>query len=316
MATRSTEGREMKTQAIYLATGPSYLHYLTTSVWTLRRHWDGEIVVHAWADRGKHKGSFEVVEEIARDKRLGLEVRRYDPEYRGRNATFECKPTMMQGLDCDVGLFIDADTIVCGDVRSVVDAAAKYGFAATQFCDWTTETKTINKRMQNLRGVPEIPQDMVTTVMSYIFPSINTGIFACSPMSRVLPVWYRWTVAARRTFIPDETTIHVAMPVFMPTRELTVVQGGEYNCSPKFQPKGLADENVVVWHFHRHGNVRPKYIDGVEMDGAKSQKGFDLWWPEYAECLRENVGNIRDWRGRVRNKWLDAIEKKFPEMFK
>lgn len=300
----NTLGTNSMSKAVYyLATGSSYLHYLVPSVWSLRRYWDGEITIYAWPD------SSEVAHEIAKDDRLGVKVKDWKPTYRKRNATFEFKPIMMQDINADVGLFIDSDTLVCGSVEPLFPMAEQYGFVATQFCGWTTQQKFIKGRINNLRKYPEIPQDSLDSVLAYEWPSINTGIFACKPSSPVLPVWYKWTVAARSSFIPDETTLHAAMPMFWPKDEMRVImEDGKYNSSPKYRSKKLTDEEVVIWHFHRHSCSRPDTVNGVKMDGNKSQKGWELWWPVYVRCLRENIGNIQSWRYNVNNKWIKAIE--------
>ena len=54
----------MTRRVVYLMSGPAHMPYLVCSLWTLRQHWDGEIVVVAWPN------SIELVEEVARDRVL------------------------------------------------------------------------------------------------------------------------------------------------------------------------------------------------------------------------------------------------------
>ena len=76
-----------------------------------------------------------------------------------------------------------------------------------------------------------------------------------------------------------------------------VADGGRWNCSPKFQPCGLLDEDVVLHHHHGDCNLRP----------SKCQRAFDMWKPVYEHAMQRNIGGIREWIGDVRNKWLPSL---------
>lgn len=287
---------DMKRQIMYLMSGPSQLPYLVCSLYTLRKHWNGEIVVYAWPE------SAAIVERIAQDVRLNVGWRGWEPSRRGRNAQFECKQLVMQSLDCDVGMYLDADTLVFGDVEPILTTAGSYGFAATQWNDWVTTGRMVGGRIAQLKKIEAVPLQLVDRCLTERWPSVNGGVFACRPSSPVLPVWYEWTVAARALFISDEKVLHILQPHFYPLNQMvTICADGKYNSSPKYRSVRLADEDIVVRHFHGHSNVRPQ----------KSQKGIDMWWPVYQECLKLNVGGIREWRPGVRNKWMDKLE---PEM--
>jgi hypothetical protein len=82
--------------------------------------------------------------------------------------------------------------------------------------------------------------------------------------------------------------------------KLGVAMGGRWNCSPikKYRPKDMAEEDVVVWHFHGDSATRFE----------KSPEGVAMWWAEYQGCLRDNVGGIAEWRPEIRYKHLDQCE--------
>ena len=282
----------MKRQVVYLMSGEAHLPYLICSLWTLRRHWQGPVIVYAW------KESFPYVFLTAVDKRLDIIDRETVPEYRGKNAQFLAKIRLMQTFEKDtLNLYLDADTTIHGPIDPIFDAAERTGFAATQFCDWKSTGGIIKNRVSRLREFPEIDQALVEDVLRRPWPSVNGGVFACRPDSSVLPLWEKWTVAAISVFIADEAVLHTMVPKFYPIGDLAVLLGGKYNCSPmRFQPKGLADDDVVVRHFHGDSNVRRN----------KCKKGYDLWWPIYRECLERNIGNMQKWIGEVapKNKYL------------
>jgi len=81
----------MKQRVVYLMSGEAHLPYLVVSLWTLCKHWDGEIIIHAWPE------SFDIVKTIVKDRRLKISgaIKR-EPEYRGKNAQFIDKIKMMR----------------------------------------------------------------------------------------------------------------------------------------------------------------------------------------------------------------------------
>ena len=52
-----------------------------------------------------------------------------------------------------------------------------------------------------------------------------------------------------------------------------------FNCSSVY---GRDRKDVRIWHFHGDKHV-------------VARKGLHLWWPQYEECLRQNLARIREW---------------------
>ncbi|KKN88390.1 hypothetical protein LCGC14_0249530 [marine sediment metagenome] len=286
-----------KRRVMYLETGPAHFHNLVVSMWSLRKHCDVPILLYAWPQ------SYEVAKQIAEDDRLGIEeVIEWVPDWMGGGTTAqsECKQQIIQTIDADVVLYLDADTLVVDSLWTLFEGAWHYGFCGAQFNKWITTGKKISKRIRNLRQFPEIDKDLIDRLLAIPWPATNSGIFACDPKSPVIPKWYEYTVAARKSFIPDENCLYLMMPLFKPFGNMAVLEGGAWNSSTHYQDPDLKDEDVVIWHFHGDSNTRPK----------KSPKGVELWWPAYQECVKENVGNIQSWRESVRNKHLDRLLRK------
>ena len=281
-------------EIVYLMSGAAHCPYLVASLFTLRQHWDGPVTVYAWPE------SFDIVERIDEDSGLCIEAVKREPQYRGRkNSQFLDKIRLMRTFFPGPILYLDADTTVHGDPSPLFALAEDHGFAATQFNDWVSTGSIPRNRVKRLRKFPEIEQRLVEEVIAREWPSVNGGVFCCRPDSPVLPLWERWTVAALKVFIADEAVLHLMQPKFYPTGDLVTVMGGKFNCSPmRYQPKGLPDEDVVIRHFHGDSNVRYK----------KSQKGCKLWWPIYQHCLKENIGGMAEWIGKVGNKKLIQLE--------
>ena len=284
----------------------NHLPYLVTSLRSLRDHWDGPVVVYAWSATDGHEGAYPVARRINDDRNLDVLVVCRTPEWRGRNDQFEDKQlVMMQQPAEDLTLYLDADTIIRGRLDPLFDEAERFGFCCTQFCTWVSTGGIISGRVKKLRDYSQIDQGLVESILSVKWPSVNGGIFACRPNSPVLPLWHEWTKIARKVFISDETVLHTMVPKFGPKGQLCVATGGRWNCSPikKYLPKGMTKEDVVVWHFH--GDSATRY--------EKSPEGVAMWWKEYQECLRDNVGGIAEWRSKIHYKYLDQCERDISE---
>lgn len=286
-------------QVNYLMSGAAHLPYLVVSLESLRHHWDGPTVVHAWPE------SYDIACEIYQDSRLQVsDVCLRRPAYRGKNSQFLDKIQLMMSLPKDtLQVYLDADTMPVGTLDPLFKTAAFYGFAATQFNAWVTggSRGVIKNRIERLLNYEVIEKDYVKEVLGNKWPSPNGGIFACNPNSEVLPIWYEWSFAAKDVFISDETVLHVLQPKFVPTKRMKVIEGGIFNCSPKHRPEDLDPEDVVVWHFHGDSNVRPE----------KSIAGYEMWLPRYHEVLEANYGGIKRWNDQCvsENKWMRALDR-------
>ncbi len=283
----------------YLMSHPAHLPYLAVSLLTLRRHWKGPVVVFAWRE------SWEIVERMVRDPRLDFLPVKREPAYRGKNDQFLDKIKAVEDGEQfgDVLLYLDADTSVHGRIEPILDAAEVAGFAATQWNDWFTSSGLARGRIESLREFPNIDPDLITMAVQDKLPSVNGGVWAARPESPVLPFWHENTCHAKSTFIADEKVLHLAVARYAKSGNLKVMAGGRWNCSPKFQPKNLRDEDVVIRHYHGDSCVRPD----------KSQKGYDIWWPMFQEALDANIGGINAWIDGVGNRWLDKLKAGTPE---
>ncbi len=286
----------MKRKICYLISGPSYLPYLTTSLHTLRQHWQGEVEVHAWEE------SYDLVLRMSRDSSLDFQPVMRDPGTEGRRKKWQFldKLRVVQSAEADSVLYLDADTTIHAPIDRFFTEAESTGFIATQFSDWTARRRTIQGRVKRLLPFPEvIPTEEIEKYMESNLPSPNGGVFACRPGSKVLNDWEFRTKQVMSIFIPDETVLHWLVWKYL-GNGLSVFTGrGRYNCSPKYQSKMLDDKDIVVSHYHGHCNTR----------WNKSPKAVRRWWPIYTECLEKNVGGMAEWIGSVENKYLTKIIK-------
>lgn len=292
-------------RVFYLMSGPAHLPYLTVSLNTLRLHWTGPVHIFAWPE------SYEIARQIAKDTRLRVDsVQLRVPDYRGKNDQFLDKIRIAQSFrNEDTVLYLDADTSIHGNLGELIRAASVPGFAATQFNDWTTNTRGIRQRMETLYACDSLADQFrpfIKELQENPYPSINGGVWSCRPWSPVLNHWYDWTyrtTTESKIFIADEKMLHLMQPIYFPQGKMvTVCDNGAYNSSPKHRCKLMEPKDVVIYHYHGDSNTRPtKWKD--------TSIGVELWMPMYQECLRENIGFINDWRDGVRNRHLDALER-------
>lgn len=280
-------------QVFYVMSGTPHVPYFLVSIDSLRKAMpDIDVLVYAWPE------SYDVISRISEDPRLRFKVIKWEPAYRGKNCQFICKMRCGQHPSANVKLYLDGDTMVMGDLTPLLLLAESNGFCATQFNDWTTQG-TVKKRVARLLDREGIPQDKVKALIEQPYPSVNGGVFACRPESPVVEEWHRRTNLVRDLFIADEIVLHtfVADPDEFP---ISIARTGLtcWNCSPKYAPSYVT--NINVWHFHGDSNVRPQ----------KSQRGYDLWWPEWQRCFKDNIGFVQEWKDSIRNKWMIQLEEK------
>lgn len=283
----------------YLMSGDAHAAYLVVSLRSLRRHYTGKVTVWAYPE------SIDTVRLIAGDFSLDIRARQWDPIYRGKNGQFFNKLSLLEILPDGANLYLDADTMINASVDSLFKSIEQYGFVATQFGTWVSTGRTIAKRVSRLTGRYPIDQEALKRVLETAYPSVNGGVVGCRPQSSALQIWKAWTEQLLDIFIADETVLHAVMGKFNGPDEalwehFLVLLGGRFNCSPKYQPAGLPDSEVAIWHFHGDSNTRPD----------KSKKGFDLWYPEYRDCVEKNVGFINTWLAAARdqNRFLKALD--------
>jgi hypothetical protein len=178
-----------------------------------------------------------------------------------------------------VTAFLDADTLVVGDVGALLDTAAAAQCCATQFARWQTTHAALRRRIAAWRGLKQDRCDpawlkQLVDEAQRPRPAVNSGVVAVRRGAAILRPWLDLTLAGRRTFICDEIALQLLLPR-CPHRVLDC----RYNCSPLYAA-GQAD--VRIWHFHGGKHVR---------GGA----GRQIWWPAYQQCTAANVAGLAEW---------------------
>lgn len=275
----------MKQTVFYLLTGNSNLPYLVVSLKTLREHYSGDVIIHAW------ENSYSQCLKIA--EYFNCECVRTFPQYTSKNAQELNKIKILRSDEREnwedrAVLYIDADTAVVNPLDDLFEDIEEYGFVATRFCDWSMDVSVVRNRVESLFRKSSIEKKWITAALEKTRPSYNSGVFGVSfsedsIAGSVLKKWEEWTWDARSVFIAGETTLHPIMAMF--GNSVRTVKG-IYNCSAKYQKNStIKEEDVVIWHFHGDSAVKP----------GKSQRAQDLWLPLYRKAREENWGHINEW---------------------
>jgi len=266
----------MNDGVLYINIGLKHATHLVVSLWTLRRHWRGPVAIAAGCDASR-----AFVDRLVADKRLGP-LQRVDFDYQKQagkrsGSVYLAKTSMARFTPFDRTAFLDADTFVAGPIDDVFPQDAE--IRLTQFCQWTTRTAKIRRR---IAPWAEVCPDEVQWSLDHEYPAINTGVMGwrLGTISDHFHLDWAGTTAKRVCFICDELAAQLIAPYY-PCQVLD----DRWNASPKF-----------AWE--RHGfdtpGADPRIWHGHGFKFVKSANGRRLWVPAYEEALSLNVGGIAE----------------------
>ena len=259
---------------IYLLTGASHAVRLVTSLWSLRRHYDGDITVFTTRPESHRIGEF-----CAGDPRLKVSHCQLPQEKLRKNASYVAKTVAMRSAPYEINLFLDADTLIVGNLDELFDVSSQDECIATQFSNWTTGRRVIQKRLNSWRDL-DSDRFNATWINETVDralqpqPAINTGVLAFRHDASILEPWQALTQLGRRKFICDEVAFQLLL-----TRHPHRIGDCRFNCSPVH---GADSEDVRIWHFHGDKHIR-------------RESGRRIWLPEYSDCVANNVAGLAEW---------------------
>ena len=262
---------------LYYNRNTSCIIRIITSIHSLRKHYDGPVAIassgedsHVWIDKLK-------------DCELNVDVVHIDlPVEEGKNYHFLETCRADEYTPFDITIWMDADTIIRGDITELFDLAEKYEFVTTNFANWGSAGKGISRRIRGWEDIyPQYMEDAIN-----FGPAVNCGIIAWKSGAKFMQDWYEKTVPGRHNFIPNETCMQVIIPQYR-----HYVADQKFNCSCKYSnPK---DPDTRVIHYHGRKHCRP----GLPFNG-------DIWVEEYKEALIKNYAGFSEW-GTLNDKMLN-----------
>jgi hypothetical protein len=273
---------------LYFNHGRPHLARLVTSLWSLRKHYQGRVAV---ADTG-HSGG--VIERIEADSRLNVEIVKVAFLARPKNSCYCMKASLWRDSPFGSTLFLDSDTLPVRDpapLIGIICAAGNPGFVVTRFSNWLTSGDIYRGRLEKWRGVRignnsgeyEKSIDVESLVDKNVnepHPAINTGVMGWRDDARTtLKLWERVTRAGWKAPFTDEYAAQLLLRKVPHT-----LVADRYNCSPIY---GSEKAQAIIWHFHGSKHCL--------RDGGRGEHGHPLWFPVFREAWDADVAGITKW---------------------
>lgn len=271
----------MTAGVIYYNTGLKCLARLITSIYSLRKHYEGAIaIISEGAESDEYCGPIA--------QALGCEFvpAKFDVP-NGPQNTFLKKTLLHTVSPYDLNVFLDSDTIVTGSISPLFSWALEHEFVGTQFSNWKTTGKTIGKRIKNWeRHYPHLMEKALA-----FGPALNAGCYAFKRDTAFLKVWYMMTLPGREIFLPEETSMQVILPNYK-----HYIAPQEFNCSCKFSDPRHVDVRIIHYHRNKHcreglpfgGDIWIKHFERVR---ELKLAGIESWWDKYDITLSRYYGD-------------------------
>ena len=253
---------------VYYNRATKCLVRLAVSASTLRKHFDGPVTLLSQGDRS-HAASREIAE------RFGLEFKEVEypqtPEKRG--ATYINATLCHHHVDYDATIWLDSDTIVCGDISPLHELALQNDFVATQIAHWGSKRGSrVGKRINWWKDIH--PDEKLAKSYDQNW-GINCGVFAFPKGSKWMADWWQNAMKGIDTpRIQDEVCAQIMLGEYAHAKAPNI-----FNVSAKYGTvEDFADVRIVHFHGNKHCRFSP--------DG-KFTNNSHLWYREFEE--------IRDW---------------------
>lgn len=232
---------------IYYNRGTKCLQRIATSIWSLRKHYDGPITL---INMGQVN---ELMKRYCDD--MGIDIYQYK-SYGFSNALAD-KGFVNKYTKYDKNVFLDGDTIVNGPIDELFDRLDDKSFIATEFSNHKSNRKPVKSR---IRCFSMVFDDEYMKNAFKFGPGINTGIFAFRHDSDVFEKWQDLIETAvsnppllrcnQVNRMLDELCLQVIAHEF----ECLETVSNKWNASAKYGPK---NGHIIHYHGNKHNGDRP-----------------------------------------------------------
>ncbi|MCA9185360.1 MAG: hypothetical protein R3E01_19420 [Pirellulaceae bacterium] len=262
---------------VYLLTSNRLAARFVVSLHSLRQWYDGPVTVFTTRPE-----SHEIGERCAQDAALRIDHRQIcERRAAVQTAAYLTKPKAIAESPYEATVFLDADTLIVGDISKLLLSAQRHDITATVFGCWTTTDDHYRELLGKWRRLNISNEtlgysltELIDRALDAAHPAINIGVFAMRRGSLLLGEWDRLTLAARTMPIPDEVSFQLLLPDYS-----HALLGMEYNYHPVACPPR---DDIRIWHF----------AGGMHLPNVHSH---EVWLAEYDECRRKNVAGINAW---------------------
>lgn len=224
----------MKTGVLFYNHGERCLIRLCVAIHTLRRHYNGRVVIAA-------EGTMpEWTRQILSE--LKAEIM---PLPQNHDYGLAKKAGLWKVTPFDETMYIDSDTVICASIQPFLQAIRNNGCVMPKFCGWGTERGRMRRRIEQWRAVAP---DLVPAAIKFGWAT-NTGVQGWVRGAPLLPHYERLTKQAIGKGVAKKTLDEIAMQLLLPVYKPHVI-GEEWNCSCTYG--NLAAAKIVHYHGHKH----------------------------------------------------------------
>ncbi len=229
---------------------------LLVALSSMRKVYNGDIVLMLAKDDEWNKKAVKDIEKM----RLNIDFQWFDLLKVRRKKKSAIKPHLFSLSPYDKTLMFDGDVLIRKPFDDLFDELDKNGFLITRFVTWTTNKRTMTKRISRMKGL--IPEEDLQEALDHK-PAINIGIlgYKKSVGDKLLKMWEKITEKMAGKFIADEIAIHGACFKYPCS-----IVSSLYNYSCKLERAPIEDAVII----HYHGNKHARKL----METTK------LWWKE------------------------------------
>jgi len=207
---------------------------MLVSIFSLRKHYDGNITVFLIAEQPKW---FLELLKILKCDNIVLKANGIRPLVR--------KAMLWRDSPYDLTMFLDADTVIVDSIDEYFDKIEEYKFCTGEFAEWKTTGGTMRRRINSFKSI--VP-DYVAPAIAY-GKATNTGIFGFTKDAPILEEWEDVTKRGQKVNrIPDEVGCQMLLPKYK--HWLAPVQWG---VSVKMsQPHHTDNMKIIHYHGRKH----------------------------------------------------------------
>lgn len=254
----------MSRGVLYFNHGTRCLLRLAVSLFSLRKHYSGDVAIACEGD----------LPELYRSIFQKLNARIIAAPVSNEFGLIK-KSRLWRIMPFDVTLFLDADTLIRAPVDYLIEKTAEHGLVVTRFHDWQTRGRRMRGRLEQWRA---IDSKAVDAALDYPWAT-NTGIQGWRRGHPALPQYEAMTargIGVRG--VHKKTLDEIAMQLLLPSVPHFMATS-EWNVGPIHG----SIEGAKILHYHGHKHTRA----GVPACDLWKGEFFELLarFPEHAEAL-------------------------------
>lgn len=183
------------------------------------------------------------------------------------NNSYVRKIIVSQLSPYDKTIFIDADTLIVGNIDEIFDDIENHDLVVTKFSNWVSSGRTISSRINKFSKY--LSEEDLQKAINY-GPAINTGVYGFKKNSKIFDEWIKLAKIGQNNniYIPDE----VACQALLHKYNVKIIDA-KFNVSAKYG-ENEQDKRIIHYHGRKH---------------CKKFKLSEYWILEFIEILKNNI---------------------------